>query len=309
MRVRAFVLLGLAALFAAVSVVLARAWLERQGAATMAAAPAPVELAPVVVAAKPLNYGDVVTAEALRLVSWPASGVPDGAFTEIAAAASQSEGSPRVVLREMVAGEAVLPGKVSSAAGTATLASRIAAGKRAVTVPVSGTRGLGGLVRPSDRVDVLLTRHRGAGLETGRPPVDVLLLDAKVLAADRPGGPAGVRDAAVRSVTLEVSPEEAQKLALAETLGTLSLALRHVPGGRAGEIDSTRSITLEDLVATIAAAGRKAPAAPVAAAAPRPAKATASVRNTSVRVFRGLDAADYSVAREPPSPSRTVVRP
>lgn len=315
MRLRAFILLGLAVLFAAVSVVLARAWLERQGATAMASPN--VELVPVVVAAAPLSYGSIVTPEALRLVAWPKAGAPEHTFSTIAAVAKpDDEGPPRVVLQDMAAGEPVLPSKVSGAAGAANLASRIAVGKRAVTIPVNGTRGVGGFVRANDRVDVLLTHHRGPGAKTDRPPVDVLLLDAKVLAADRTEGPTGARGTATRTVTLEVSPEEAQKLALAETLGLLSLALRHVPFGADRDPGTAaRGVTLEDLMATIAAAGRKAPAPSITASATAPATTSApavrapSPTGSAVRVFRGLEASDYTVEREMRARPQKAARP
>lgn len=303
---RAAILLGLAIVFAAVSVVLARTWLERQGAATSAVAQPAVARVPVVVAAAPLGYGDIVTPESLRLAAWPEDAVPQETFSEIAAALEQADGARRVVLQPMTVGEPVLPSKVSGTAGAVNLASRIAAGQRAVTIPVNGTRGVGGFLRANDRVDVMLTRNRDPGA-TAQPPVAVLLLDAKVLAADRADRTTGARASAVRTVTLEVSPEDAQKVALAETLGTLSLALRHVPSGDERGANTARSVTLEDLVATVTAAGRKAP--PTAVAAPTPAKRTAGSGRSAIRVFRGLEAADYRVEREAPARPQGGERP
>lgn len=307
---RAFILLGLALAFAAVSVVLARTWLERQGTAMTAVAGPPVARVPVVVAAEPLDYGDVVTADSVRLAEWPADVVPDVAFSEIAALLEQEDGVARVVLQPMAVGEPVLASKVSGAAGAANLASRIAAGQRAVTIPVGGTRGIGGFLRANDRVDVMLTRDRNTGA-TPEPPVAMLLLNAKVLAADGVAGPAGTRASAVRSVTLEVSPEEAQKLALAETLGTLSLALRHVPSRDERDAETVRSATLQDLIGTIAAAGRKAPPTAEAAPAPppRPVKRAAKSGGSAIRVFRGLEAANYRVEREAPARPQQGTRP
>jgi pilus assembly protein CpaB len=115
----------------------------------------------------------------------------------------------------------------------------IADGMRAVTIRVNDVDGVAGFVLPGDRVDVALTRQADK-INTN----DVVLQNIKVLAIDQMADERTDKPSIARAVTLEVSAQDAQKLALASSVGSLSLMLR-----RAGEAKSadTRRVTLSDL--------------------------------------------------------------
>ena len=111
---------------------------------------------------------------------------------------------------------------------------------KAVTIRVNDVEGVGGFVLPGDRVDVVLTRQ----IDKGSASTEVVLQNARVLAVDQIADERAAKTTVAKSVTLEVSTVEAQKVWLASSVGNLSLLLR-----KAGETaeTKTRKITLNDL--------------------------------------------------------------
>jgi len=114
-------------------------------------------LARIVVATQPLEFGQPLTAQNLRLQNFPQASVPQGAFRSV----EEAMRGGRVALRPIVPGEPVLRDKVSGTDGRAVLAANLSEGMRAVSIPVSATTGVSGFVRPGDTVDVMLTRSLG----------------------------------------------------------------------------------------------------------------------------------------------------
>ena len=150
--------------------------------------------------------------------------------------------------------EPILRTKITGPGQKATLSAVIQDGMRAVTVRVNDVEGVAGFVLPGDHVDVLLTRQA----ERTNGTNDVVIQNTRVLAVDQLADDAADRPTVVRAVTLEVDTIGAQKIALAASLGNLSLMLR-----RAGEqhMDATRRVTTSDLTADRgdpARAGRQA---------------------------------------------------
>jgi pilus assembly protein CpaB len=138
-----------------------------------------------------------------------------------------------------------------------------------VTIRVNDVEGVAGFVLPGDRVDVVLTRQQ----DKTAAAADVVLQNVKVLAVDQLADERTDKPSVVKAVTLEVEVIAAQKLALASTVGTLSLALR-----KAGEATptSTRRITLSDL----------------------PKTKTSDDRYSTISVVRGTQKTEYSVPVE-----------
>ena len=252
MKTRAYVMLGLALLLAVASVFLARSWIQDRMQPVAAIQDKPqVETTQVVVAASKLQFGNKIRREHLRVVDWPAAAVPEGSFKSIddilgkkeaakkgtgkAAAGGKEQNReipPRVALRTIEVNEPILKGKITGFGGRASLSTLIAPGMRATTIRVNDITGVAGFVLPGDRVDILLTRdpaggggrrQRGKNLQT-----DVFLQNMKVLAIAQDANEDRNKPAVVKAVTLEVTPIQAQKLTLAQKLGSLSLALRHV---------------------------------------------------------------------------------
>ncbi|WP_404380133.1 Flp pilus assembly protein CpaB [Caenispirillum salinarum] len=288
MRMRSILVLGLAVALGTGSVFLARQWVEGNTQVAGPSEPA-VKLTGVVVARVPLHFGNTLAEENLRVVRWPAETLPDGAFTSIEALLGGPDGENRVVLRGIEPGEPVLASKVSGFGGRATLSSIIANDMRAVTIRVNDVNGVAGFVLPGDRVDVILTRtpDRDEGV------TDILLQNVKVLGVDQQASEKNDDPVVARAVTLEVTPVQAQKLTLGQTVGQLSLALRNVLNVNAA---AARQVTLTDL-------GVPEPpkAEPEAAPAPAPVvrAAPAGDGRPTVRVVRGLESSEQKVSSEP----------
>jgi pilus assembly protein CpaB len=293
MRVRAIAMLGLAVVLAGAAVFLARNWIQDQARPVVVQQAAPVENTVMVVVAKDrLTFGNPLRKEQLRLVKWPGDAVPEGAFTSIEAVVGVEE--ERVVLRAIEVNEPVLQNKLSGFGGKASLAAILAPEMRAVTIRVNDVAGVAGFVLPGDRVDILLTRDRtgGAGGNTANNLItDVLLQNVKVLGIDQDANEDKEKPSVAKAVTLEVSPQQAQKLALASQLGSLALMLRNLADAEAEQVKtiSTRDLSVGEAndPPAVAEAPKKTPVRIVTKAKADPFSA--------VRIVRGTDATSYEV--------------
>jgi pilus assembly protein CpaB len=152
-------------------------------------------------------------------VEWPAGAVPAGSFSSIGQLVKAGE--RRVALAAIERDEALLSWKVTGPGQRGTLSALITGDKKAVTIRVNDVLGVAGFLLPGDRVDVLLTRT-----EDKNSYADVLLQNIRALGVDQLADERSEKPAVAKAVTLEVTTDEAQKLALASTVGSLSLALR-----------------------------------------------------------------------------------
>ncbi len=217
------------------SAFLARSMFAGDGAPTAEAA-APVPQGPkVLVANRALPAGTIITADAMGYQEWPEELVQDAYFIEGEADMSSLLGT--VVRFPVTAGEPVTQGSLVRPGDRGFLAAALGAGMRAVTVPVSAKTGVAGFVFPGDRVDMVLTQTVEG---EGRPlmTAETVLRNLRVLATDQTTeqdtdeqGNTIVR--AFRTVTLEVTPEIAEKVAVAQTIGQLTLVLRSIADNQA----------------------------------------------------------------------------
>lgn len=241
MRTSTFVMIGFAVLFGLLAVFLAQIWLNNQADERLKSIDAQRKAAPparsIVVASKPLRFGDELTSAALREMPWPDNALPAGAFGKIADLTS----GKRVVLMPIDTNEAVLASKITGPGQRATLSAMLSDGMKAVTIRVNDVEGVAGFVLPGDRVDILLTRTG----EKNNAVNDVVIQDVRVLAVDQLADQKADKPSVVKAVTIEVDPTEGQKVALAATVGTLSLLLRKA-GDAAGR--DTRRVTTRDLM-------------------------------------------------------------
>ena len=183
----------------------------------------------VAVAAADLSWGAVLADDAVRVVPFPAGAVPEGHF----ASAETLKG--RVVIVDVKQHEPILESKLAPATVTSGgVAAVTHPNKRAVAVKVDDVIAVGGFIKPGDRVDVIATMRRPG--ETDDPVTKVVLENVTVLAMGQNTGRAAQTDKAAKDqdtkpsvpsvMTLEVTPEEAEQLALASTEGKVQLALR-----------------------------------------------------------------------------------
>jgi pilus assembly protein CpaB len=235
-RTSTLVMIGFAVVFGLLAVFVAQAWLNRQAELRMRGMetkPQVVTARTVVVAATPLRFGAHLAPGMLREVQWPDAAIPVGTFASVNDLLGPGK---RIVLASIEPNEPILRSKITGPGQRATLSAVIQPGLKAVTVRVNDVEGVGGFVLPGDHVDVLMTRQPGN--------TDVVLQNAKVLAVDQLADDSSDKPTVVRAVTLEVETVAAQKLSLAASLGSLTLALR-----KAGEADveGTRRVTVGDL--------------------------------------------------------------
>ena len=192
----------------------------------------------------PLAYGDQISIgvadEILTWVDWPKDAVPAGAFTKSEELLGPGNSETRTVLRTIEPGELVLKSKVTGFGESARVATQVADGKRAFSIPIDAVSGVAGLVAPGDRVDILLTRSINRQLSSS-----IILQNILVIATDQTSNQDSSTPRLATTATVEVNPTEAQKLALAQQVGKLSLSLRGM-GELAGQSE-TAPVGMSDL--------------------------------------------------------------
>jgi pilus assembly protein CpaB len=191
----------------------------------------------VVVAAKDVPEGAALDATALTLASWPEQTVPPGAFSRMDSAVG------RVVRVNVFAGEPIVPGRLAPAGTGPGLELKIPPGQRAMAVRINDVAGISGLIQPNSRVDVLVTIQEPG---TSKQVAKLFMENMRVLSV----GTEIQRDASGKpitatTVTLGVTPQQAERLAVAMNQGAIQLVLRGY-----GDPDSvkTRGATSSDVL-------------------------------------------------------------
>ena len=247
---------------------------------------------PVVVASKDIPAGAALDQSVLEVKHWPAVSLPKDAFESLDAAVG------RVTRVPVFTGEAIVPGRLARAGTAPGLEARITPGMRAMSVRINDVAGMSGLVQPNSRVDVLVSLREASGHATEE--VSKLFLEnMRVLSMgsrttrDDSGDPTPATTA-----TLEVTPGQAEKLAVAMRQGTIQLVLRGFDDSDSTNTDGSSS---SEVLAQLRSAK---PAPVVAQASPRPARRSVEVKrevpppvavvppvvkpdSLTVRVYRG----------------------
>ena len=202
-----------------------------------------VDVMAVLVAAKDLKPGSVISPKDLEWQDWPESSTPSLIRkNERPEAIDEMKGA--VVRSELVKGEPIRLSKVVSVGSGGYLSAVLPPGKRAISTAVSPETGAGGFILPNDRVDVILTRRENDPYKDGKEVMisDTVLRNARVLAIDQTVEEKNGETVVVGSVaTLELDPEQAETLALAQRMGELSLTLRSILDGKEPS-DSDRNL-------------------------------------------------------------------
>ena len=240
MRLGSILIFFAAAVLAVLAGFAAESWLEQQRHPVQIVTtqlPA-ASMAKLVVASQPLRFGNELSTINLREIDWPAASLPVGAFGSINDLFK--DGGRRVVLTAIDPNEPILQGKITGPGQRASLSSVIDPGKKAITIRVNDVFGVAGFVLPGDRVDVLMTKTANATEKADDSFTDVILQQVRVLGIDQLADEKTDKPEVVKAVTIEVATEDAERVALAGTIGSLSLALR--PAGATGT-DKTGRIT------------------------------------------------------------------
>jgi len=237
MDVKKIVLLVGALVIAAVTAIMAKNMFS--GASAPQAQAAQVVQGPeVLVATRTLPVGTIIDAEAFRYQPWPQGLVQPAYFIRGEQNADPQTLIGTVVRNEITAGQPLTAGAVVRPGERGFLAAALGPGMRAVTVGVSATSGVAGFVFPGDRVDLVLTQEvEGGGdgpplrvSETIVRNIRVLAVDQRLNARDESGNQVAQT---VATVTFEATPKISEKIAVAQTIGQLSLSLRSLADNNA----------------------------------------------------------------------------
>ena len=178
----------------------------------------------VVVAKVEIPLGTKIEAEQLSTVQFPSNAIPDGTF------ASPDKVVGRVSVVNVAPREPVTDFKLAPEGSAGGLSAVIPEGYRAMTVKVDDVIGVAGFLQPGTMVDVLTVIEPAGNSSNNNPVSKIVLQNVKVLASGQNlDKPKDQREAdTVKAVTLQVTPEQAEKLALASTEGKLRLVLRNM---------------------------------------------------------------------------------
>lgn len=261
MRARTLILLTFAVVAAGGTFYLAQNWIAAQrGVLTQVATKAAPKAAPsilVLVASKELSSGQFIKAKDLRWQAWPKKGVSDSYYIKGKAAKNAVEGNANkkakknansgkkekrnkpgtgviddfigaVVRSNVMPGEPITDGRIVRPGDRGFLAAVLQPGTRAISVPINATTGISGFVFPGDKVDMLLTHSIKLGGNSGavRRATETVLSDIRVLAVDQRTDDVEGKAVLAKTATLEVTPKQAEVIAVASEMGRLSLSLR-----------------------------------------------------------------------------------
>jgi len=297
MDVRKLVLLVGALLIAGITAVVARNMFAGNavpvaaGGSANIGAPAEADGPAVLVAKKPLTLGTIIAADMLAYQPWPKDMVDGAYFLKGQTDISTLVG--KVVRFDIAAGQPVPQGAMVGPGERGFLAAALGPGMRALTISVSDTTGGGGFIFPGDRVDIVLTQEvtgEGQPLKVS----ETILRNVRVLAIDQTVAANPAEPKVGRTVTLELTPKFSEKVAVAQSIGTLSLSLRSLADS-ATELD--RAIASGE-VEVAANQDSKADRALEMALARQPTDVGASVTT-------GAEVSRFQRSTPPPQPKRS----
>lgn len=221
-NVRAIWMIVISLLLGLAAVVVAGKWVIER---------ASVDASTVIIASRDIDVGTRLTPDLLQSTDWPRASVSPGSFQDAKLLDS------RVVKVNLVRGEPLLESKLAPEGATGGLSGVIAEGKRAITVRVNDVVGVAGFALPGSKVDIMVNTKD----ESDKPISKIVLEQILVLAVDQGLGRDETKAKVVNAVTLEVTPEQAEKLDLARSVGTLSLVLRNQIDKSSGTTDGVRT--------------------------------------------------------------------
>lgn len=209
---RAIAMLVLSVLIGVAATVVAAGWVAEQGR---------VASNKIVVASTDIQLGTRLNSQMLKTVDWPSGSIPPGAVAKVEPL------EDRVVKTSVLRGEPILEPKLAPLGTKGGLSAVIPEGKRAMTVRVNDVIGVAGFALPGNYVDIVVnTQVEGEG--RGEKQISKIVLEQiLVLAVAQESSRDETKPRVVNAVTLELTPEQAEKLDLARSVGTLSLVLRN----------------------------------------------------------------------------------
>ncbi len=191
-----------------------------------------VDTVDVLVARSDIPMGQAVSPGDMQWQAWPASAMSANFISKNNNPKALENLSGQIARTPFVAGEPIREAKLVNAKGSGFMAAILPSGMRAVSTQISPETGAGGFILPNDHVDVILSRRdraaeRASGSESHTS--EIILSNIRVLAIDQNVEEKNGQKVVVgKTATLELTPRQAQTLALSQQLGSLSLALRSI---------------------------------------------------------------------------------
>ena len=201
---------------------------------------AKAEVVRVLVASQDIAFGSQIHEHLVTAIDWPSTSVPVGAITSKDQVLPGENGQPRRAKRAISQGELLLMSRLSEFGEKVTITQTLGENNRAFTITVNAATGVGGFVTPGDEVDIVMTRGGGRDMRAL-----TILQKVRVIGVDQRSDELNEQAIVARTVTVEVTPEESQKLALAQRAGTLSLTLRSL---ETEEDEPLKAVRLSDLL-------------------------------------------------------------
>jgi len=263
----AWLMMALAVVLGLAAVALASRWLLRQ---------TPSVSSKIVVAGADVSLGQRLAPEMLKLIDWPADNLPAGATQD------PLKFSGRVLKSSVLRGEPLTEAKLAPVGTVGGLSALITEGKRAITVRVNDVIGVAGFALPGNYVDIIVHTQKEAddgGQRHAQDISKIVLERILVLAVAQEVGRDDTKPRVVTAVTLEVTPEQAENLDLARSVGSLSLVLRNQIDPQPGVTAGATKLSLLNVAPT---------AEPAAAPAPMPAPRPARARPADARRCSGV---------------------
>jgi pilus assembly protein CpaB len=209
---KAIAMLVLSVIIGLVATIAASGWVAQQGRTASNK---------VVVAAVDIDLGSRLNTQLLKTIDWPTSSLPPGAI------ADPQTLQDRVVKTSILRGEPILEAKLAPVGSSGGLSAVIPEGKRAITVRVNDVIGVAGFALPGNYVDIVVNTQIDNEGKGDKQISKIVLEHILVLAVAQEANRDETKPKVVNAVTLEVTPEQAEKLDLARSVGTLSLVLRN----------------------------------------------------------------------------------
>jgi len=275
-NMRSLVMLIIALMAGLAAVVLAAKWIQQQNQSSGNK---------IAVATLDIQLGSRLTPQMVQMVDWPAGSIPAGAFKD------DKELADRVIKTTVSRGEPILESKLAPVGSRGGLSAVVEEGKRAITVRVNDVVGVAGFALPGNYVDIMVnTQEEGAKRNDKDRTISKIVLEhILVLAVAQEASRDETKPKVVNAVTLEVTPEQAEKIDLARAVGTLSLVLRNQT-----DLDPsmTKGITKDMLLGRTPEPPPVVQAAPVIKPAPAPKKrivrrAPVAAKTDCVVIIRG----------------------
>jgi pilus assembly protein CpaB len=196
----------------------------------------------VLVAAANINLGDSVRADDLKWQQWPAEGVTPGLITREAQPDAPSQLSGSVARAPFIAGEPIKEQKLIKISEGGVMAAILPSGMRAISTPIREETAAGGFILPNDRVDVILSHKLKVG-QKEEPVSEAVLRNVRVLAIGQEiENKDGEKVATGKTATLELTPRQAEVLALAQSIGEISLSLRSLADTNPNQAETAAKI-------------------------------------------------------------------